>query len=155
MRLIGNYGHHPMIWDYYFYATVLHGLGVVGHLDKARKVFDEMSREGCTPSTATCNTLIQVTCKKGDVEDAVAVFDDMIRKGYIRNVVTYTLLIRGLCHARKIDRAMKLLDKMKREGCDPNVWTYDVLSGIHLRKGRSRECLGFVRDNEQRRGMLA
>lgn len=127
--------------DVVSYTTVLHGLGVAGQLDKARKVFDEMSIEGCKPSTATYNALIQVTCKKGNLEDAVAVFDDMVRKGYIPNVVTYTVLIRGLCHAGKFVRAMKLLDRMKSEGCEPNVQTYNVLIRYSLEEGEIEKGL--------------
>ncbi|PUZ77045.1 hypothetical protein GQ55_1G339900 [Panicum hallii var. hallii] len=127
--------------DVVSYTTVLHGLGVSGQLDKARKVFDEMSKEGCLPSTATYNALIQVICKKGNVEDAVAVFDDMIGKGYVPNVVTYTVLIRGLCHAGKIDRAIKLLERMKSEGCEPNVQTYNVLIGYSFEDGEIEKAL--------------
>ena len=104
-------------------------------------MFDEMSREGCTPSIATYNALIHVTCKKGNVEDPVAVFDDMIRKGYVPNVVTYTVLIRGLCHAGKIDRAMKLLDRMKREGCEPDVQIHNVLIRYSFEEGEIKKAL--------------
>ncbi|EEE57575.1 hypothetical protein OsJ_07927 [Oryza sativa Japonica Group] len=61
--------------DVVSYTTMVHGLGVAGQLEKARKVFDEMAKEGCAPSVATYNALIQVICKKGNVEDAVTVFD--------------------------------------------------------------------------------
>ncbi|KAK3154905.1 hypothetical protein QOZ80_2BG0196440 [Eleusine coracana subsp. coracana] len=127
--------------DVVSYTTVVHGLGVAGQLEKARKVFDEMSKEGCTPLTATYNALIQVICKKGNVEDAMAVFDDMFKKGYVPNTITYTVLIRGLCHVGKIDRAMKLLERMKAEGCEPVVQTYNVLIRYSFEDGEIEKAL--------------
>ncbi|XP_062222446.1 pentatricopeptide repeat-containing protein At1g74900, mitochondrial [Phragmites australis] len=127
--------------DVVSYTTVVHGLGVAGQLDRARKVFDEMSKEGCMPSTATYNALIQVICKKGNVKDAVAMFDDMTRKGYVPDVVTYTVLIRGLCHAGKIDRALKLLEMMKIKGCEPVVQTYNVLIRYSFEEGEIEKAM--------------
>uniref|UniRef100_A0ACD5ZKB9 Uncharacterized protein n=6 Tax=Avena sativa TaxID=4498 RepID=A0ACD5ZKB9_AVESA len=127
--------------DIISYTTVIHGLGVAGQLDKARKLFDEMSKEGCTPSVATYNALIQVICKKGNVEDALTVFDGMVQKDYTPNVVTYTVLIRGLCHAVKIDRAMKLMERMKNEGCEPVVQTYNVLIRYSFEEGEIEKAL--------------
>ncbi|CAL5009239.1 unnamed protein product [Urochloa decumbens] len=135
--------------DVVSYTTGLHGLGVARQLDKARKLFDEMSKQGCVPSTATYNALIQVICKKGNVEDAVAVFDYMVGKGYVPNVVTYTVLIRGLCHAKKIDRAMKLLQRMKSEGCEPDVQTLNVLLRYSFEEGEIEKALDlFERMNK-------
>uniref|UniRef100_J3LFV0 Pentacotripeptide-repeat region of PRORP domain-containing protein n=1 Tax=Oryza brachyantha TaxID=4533 RepID=J3LFV0_ORYBR len=127
--------------DVVSYTTMVHGLGVAGQLEKARKVFDEMSKEGCTPSVATYNALIQVICKKANVEDAVMVFDDMLVKGYVPNVVTYTVLIRGLCHAGKIDRGLNLLERMKNGGCEPVVQTYNVLIRYSCQEGEMEKCL--------------
>jgi pentatricopeptide repeat protein len=127
--------------DVVSYTTVLHGLGVAGQLEKARKVFDEMSKEGCPPSTPTYNALIQVICKKGNVEDAVAVFNDMIGKSFVPNRVTYTVLIRGLCHAKKIDRAMKLLERMKSEGCEPSVQAHNVIIRYSFEEGEIEKAL--------------
>uniref|UniRef100_A0A0D9YWF6 RING-type domain-containing protein n=1 Tax=Oryza glumipatula TaxID=40148 RepID=A0A0D9YWF6_9ORYZ len=127
--------------DVVSYTTMVHGLGVAGQLEKARKVFDEMAKEGCAPSVATYNALIQVICKKGNVEDAVTVFDGMLVKGYVPNVVTYTVLIRGLCHAGKIDRGLKLLERMKNGGCEPIVQTYNVLIRYLFEEGEMEKGL--------------
>ncbi|KAK1618885.1 hypothetical protein QYE76_024402 [Lolium multiflorum] len=122
--------------DIVSYTTVIHGLGLAGQLDKARKLFDEMSKEGCcAPSVATYNALIQVICKKGNIDDALTVFDDMLQQDLTPNVVTYTVLIRGLCHAAKIDQAMKLMERMKNEGCEPVVQTYNVLIRYSFEEG--------------------
>ncbi|KAK1618890.1 hypothetical protein QYE76_024407 [Lolium multiflorum] len=122
--------------DIVSYTTVIHGLGLAGQLDKARKLFDEMSKEGCcAPSVATYNALIQVICKKGNIDDALTVFDDMLQNNLTPNVVTYTVLIRGLCHAARIDQAMKLMERMKSEGCEPVVQTYNVLIRYSFEEG--------------------
>jgi pentatricopeptide repeat protein len=90
---------------------------------------------------ATYNALIQVICKKGNVEDALTVFDDMLQQDLTPNVVTYTVLIRGLCHAAKIDQAMKLMERMKSKGCEPVVQTYNVLIRYSFEEGEIDKAL--------------
>lgn len=46
--------------DVVSYTTVVHGLGIDGQIERARKVFDEMIGEGVLPNVATYNALIQV-----------------------------------------------------------------------------------------------
>lgn len=46
--------------DVVSYTTVVHGLGIDGQIDRARKVFDDMIANGILPSVATYNALIQV-----------------------------------------------------------------------------------------------
>ncbi|MQL85404.1 hypothetical protein Taro_017920 [Colocasia esculenta] len=113
--------------DVVSYTTVVHGLGLAGHVDRARKVFDEMIREGCLPSVATYNALIQVTCKKDIVKNALVLFDEMRSKGYTPNSTTFNLVIRGLCHSGEMDKAMELMEQMKCEECEPNVQTYNIV----------------------------
>lgn len=60
MKKRGRKGEGDCRPDVVSYTTVVHGLGVDGQVEKARKVFDEMIREGVLPSVATYNALIQV-----------------------------------------------------------------------------------------------
>lgn len=136
--------------DVVSYTTMVHGLGVAGQLDNARKLFDEMVGEGCLPSVATYNALIQVICKKGCVKDAILLFDEMLRKGYTPNSITYNLVIRGLCHAGKMDEAMEFFSRMKLDGCEPNVQTYTILIRYWLEEGEFEKGLElFGRMGEQ------
>ncbi|WOK99808.1 pentatricopeptide repeat-containing protein [Canna indica] len=121
--------------DVVSYTTMVHGLGLNGQLEKARKLLDEMVSEGCLPSVPTYNALIQVICKKGCVKDAILLFDEMVRKGYTPNSITYNLVIRGLCHAGKMDEAMEFLDRMKLDKCEPNVQTFNILLRYWLEEG--------------------
>jgi pentatricopeptide repeat protein len=129
--------------DVVTYTTVVHGLGLNGKLDRAREMFDEMTKEGCLPTVATYNALMQVTCKKGNVDDAVKMFDEMPIKGCQSNVVTYTVLIKGLCHAEKMDHAMELFEKMKQAGPDPNVQIYNILIRHLLDEGEIEKALNL------------
>ncbi|KAK3439990.1 hypothetical protein EUGRSUZ_B00331 [Eucalyptus grandis] len=93
--------------DVVTYTTVIHGFGIVGEIKKAKRVFDEMAREGILPSVATYNAMIQVLYRKDNVEKAILVFEEVLRKGYVPNSITYNLVITGLCHAGHMDRAVE------------------------------------------------
>ncbi|KAI0488963.1 hypothetical protein KFK09_028802 [Dendrobium nobile] len=135
--------------DVVSYTTVVHGLGVAGQTENARKVFDEMIVEGCLPSVATYNALIQVLCKKDCIQNALLVFDEMLRRGYTPNVTTYNVLIRGLCHGSEMGRAMEFMDRMRQEGCRPNVQTYNVVIRHWCEEGeieKALELLGMMKE---------
>ncbi|KAK9119609.1 hypothetical protein Scep_017702 [Stephania cephalantha] len=137
--------------DVVTYTTVVHGFGVVGEVEKARRVFDDMVKEGCLPSVATYTALIQVLCKKSSVEDALVVFEEMVRKGYVPNTTTYNVVIRGLCHSGKMEKAMELMGRMKDDECEPNIQTYNVVIRYFCDAGeveKGMELFGKMRSGE-------
>ncbi|ONK59619.1 uncharacterized protein A4U43_C08F8330 [Asparagus officinalis] len=154
MKKRGRKGAECCRPDVVSYTTVVHGLGIDGQIERARKVFDEMIGEGVLPNVATYNALIQVICKKGCVEDAVVVFNEMVRKRYTPNVITYNLVIRGLSHAGKMNRAMEFLEKMKLDGCEPNVQTYNVLIRYCLEEGEIERGLELFETMGKKGGCL-
>ncbi|XP_009106148.1 pentatricopeptide repeat-containing protein At1g74900, mitochondrial [Brassica rapa] len=130
--------------DVVTYTTVVHGLGVAGEVKRAKKVFDEMIREGVLPSVATHNALIQVLCKKDTVENAVSVFEEMVRKGYEPNVTTYNVLIRGLFHAGEFTRGEEMMRTMEEEGgCEASFQTYNMMMRYYLECGEVEKALGL------------
>ncbi|KAJ0981912.1 hypothetical protein J5N97_010167 [Dioscorea zingiberensis] len=140
--------------DVVSHTTVIHGLGLAGEIDKARKVFDEMINEGCLPSVATYNALVQVICKKGSVEDALLVFDEMLKKGYVPNWITYNLVIRGLCHAGEMERAMEFFKRMEDDGVAPNVQSYNILVRHWMEEGEMEKGLELFERMKGRGGCL-
>ncbi|KAG0490743.1 hypothetical protein HPP92_007606 [Vanilla planifolia] len=140
--------------DVVSYTTVVHGLGIAGQTDKARKVFDEMIAEGCLPSVATYNALIQVLCKKDCCRNALLMFDEMLKRGYTPNVITYNVLIRGLCHGGEMERAVEFMKKMKGEGCEPNVQTYNILIRNCCEEGEMEKGLELLERMKKEGGCL-
>ncbi|KAK8956077.1 Pentatricopeptide repeat-containing protein [Platanthera guangdongensis] len=132
--------------DVVSYTTVVHGLGLAGQIENARKVFDEMISQGCLPSVATYNAFIQVLCKKDSIQNALMVFEEMLRRGYTPNVTTYNVLIRGLCHGGEMERAMELMQKwmVRDERCRPNVHTYNIVIRHWCEKGETEKALELV-----------
>lgn len=132
--------------DVVSYTTVVHGLGLAGEIENARKVFGEMISQGCLPSVATYNAFMQVLCKKDSIQNALVVFEEMLRRGYTPNVTTYNVLIRGLCHGGEMERAMELMEKRMAgdEGCRPNVQTYNILIRHWCEKGETEKALELV-----------
>ncbi|PKA49706.1 Pentatricopeptide repeat-containing protein [Apostasia shenzhenica] len=135
--------------DVISYTTVVHGLGLAGQTEKARKVFDEMIAHGCLPSVATYNALIQVLCKKNEIHSALKVFDEMLSRGYTPNVTTYNVVIRGLCHAGEMERAMGFMEAMRSEGSEPTVQTYNLVIRHWCEEGemeKGLDLLGKMKD---------
>lgn len=133
--------------DVVSYTTVVHGLGLAGRIDTARKLLDEMISQGCLPSVATYNAFIQVLCKKDSIQNALEVFDEMLRRGYTPNATTYNSLIRGLFHGGETVRAMDFMEKTMRrsEGCKPNVQTYNIVIKHWCEEGEVAKALELVR----------
>lgn len=140
--------------DVVSYTTVVHGLGMDGQIERARKVFDGMIGEGILPTVATYNALIQVICKKGSVEDAILVFNKMVERGYTPNIITYNLVIRGLCHAGEMKRGMEFLERMRVEECEPNVQTYTILIRYWFEEGEIEKGLELFETMEKKGGCL-
>ncbi|KAK1322822.1 putative pentatricopeptide repeat-containing protein [Acorus calamus] len=77
------------VCDVVAYTTVIHGVGLAGDVARAGRVFRDMVREGCEPSVATYNAMIQVLCRKDCVEDAFFLFDEMVSRGCSPNATTF------------------------------------------------------------------
>lgn len=140
--------------DVVSYTTVVHGLGIAGQTENARKVFDNMIFEGCLPSVATYNALIQVLFKKDCIQNALLVFDEMLRRGYTPNVTTYNVVIRGLCHGGEMGRAMEFMERMQHEGCKPNVQTYNVVIRHWCEQGEMEKALELLAKMKEGGGCL-
>ncbi|KAI9110669.1 hypothetical protein K1719_018535 [Acacia pycnantha] len=80
---------------------------------KARKWFDEMMRNGCTPNVVTYTALIHGCLKARKVSNANELFEMMLKEGCMPNVITYTSLIDDLGKARQIEKACQIYARMR------------------------------------------
>ncbi|KAK1287919.1 Pentatricopeptide repeat-containing protein [Acorus calamus] len=131
------------VCDVVAYTTVIHGVGLAGDVARARRVFRDMVREGCEPSVATYNAMIQILCRKDSVENAFFLFDEMVSRGCSPNATTYNAVIRGLCHCGELDRAEGLVGRMVLEGCEPETQTYNVLIRHFCVVGEFERAMGL------------
>ncbi|KAE8722133.1 putative WRKY transcription factor 23 [Hibiscus syriacus] len=130
------------------FGALIHGYCLNGKLDKARKLFDDMSTSAkILPSTATYNILIESLCKVNDVQAALSLMDDMKAKGVKPNTTTYNAMFKGLKENNLSDDAVLLVDGMIDSGCRPDNQTMEILTGW-LSAGGSEKLRSFVQGNK-------
>lgn len=107
------------------YTTMMRGFCLVGMIDHAQKLFDEM---GCEKNLFAYNTLVNGFCKKGLMENARKILDEMVGSEIcMPDMVTFTTLIDGFCKKGEMDKAMSCFDEMSKMNVEPNVFTYNAL----------------------------
>nr|GEV29837.1 hypothetical protein [Tanacetum cinerariifolium] len=94
-RMSGKEG----LFDVYTYTNMIKAHCMVGDVDKAKRVLDEMSGKGVEPSVVT----------------AVRVKDEMIASPVGANLVVYNTLLYGLCKEHMMDKAV-LIDCLMKYG---------------------------------------
>ncbi|KAF2284811.1 hypothetical protein GH714_030727 [Hevea brasiliensis] len=103
----------------YSFNTLLLQLGKFGLVTLAQNVYTQLLSSGVKPSLLTLNTMINIFCKEGKVQEAMnrnldkafEVFDWMVKDGCDPNSVTYSTLINALCNEGSIGEAMNMLGR--------------------------------------------
>ncbi|XP_076891036.1 uncharacterized protein LOC143542305 [Bidens hawaiensis] len=118
----------------------------IGDVERARQVFDEMSRpDGCGANEVTFTVLIHGLCEAGKVTEAYELKERMGVKGCRPTTRTYTVLIKAVCDMGLTDKAMCLLDEMVDNGSEPNTHTFTILIDALCREGKINEANGMFR----------
>ncbi|KAH9696345.1 pentatricopeptide repeat-containing protein [Citrus sinensis] len=103
------------------------GLIIVGQVEKALKLFDEMQLNGVVPDSITYATLVDGLCKNGFVLEAVELFHTLKNLKCELNIGAYNCLIDGLCKSGQLEVAWELFQRLPHEGLMPNVVTYNIM----------------------------
>lgn len=106
-------------------ATVLSACAHIGSLDMGEAIHDYIKRHGTKCDLYLGNSLIDMYCKCGVVENALVVFHEMEKK----DSVSWTSIISGLAVNGFADYALELFMQMLREGVRP---THGSFVGILL-----------------------
>ncbi|XP_044959164.1 pentatricopeptide repeat-containing protein At1g19720 [Hordeum vulgare subsp. vulgare] len=91
--------------------------------DEARRLLDDMRREGTEPGVVTWNTLISSYARSGDLDVAVDLLGQMEECGVEPDVVTWTSLVSGFVHSDRGDEALQWFIRMRVAGVEPNGMT--------------------------------
>lgn len=106
-------------------ATVLSACAHIGSLDMGKAIHDYIKRHSTKCDLYLGNSLIDMYCKCGVVENALVVFHEMEKK----DSVSWTSIISGLAVNGFADYALELFMQMLREGVRP---THGSFVGILL-----------------------
>lgn len=109
------------------YSILVRGLGDVGELSEARKLFDEMLERKCPVDILAHNSLLEAMCKAGNIDEAHGMLREMRSIGAEPDAFSYSIFIHAFCEANDIHSVFRVLDSMKRYNLVPNVFTYNCI----------------------------
>ncbi|KAH6822468.1 origin recognition complex subunit 4 [Perilla frutescens var. hirtella] len=112
---------------------------------KAIEFYELMGQFGIKPSIVTYNTMLDVFCRHGDVQEAL----DLLREMH-PNAVTYNVLIDGLSKKGEIEKAEELIAEMLNKGLKLSVYSYNSLVSVYCHKGMLAEAIGVQQDMKMR-----
>ncbi|GAB4847634.1 hypothetical protein Ancab_026695 [Ancistrocladus abbreviatus] len=101
-----------------------------GNVENAKKVYEQMTKEGSTPSILVYSCVIHAFCQHGCVREAFDLMNEMVGCGYLPSPSICNAVISGFCSQGKVTSALKLMEDMVGRGCVPEVGTYSPLIDV-------------------------
>jgi pentatricopeptide repeat protein len=101
---------------------------VLGRVEDAAQLLNEMPGWGFSRTAASFNTLIAAYCHdSGGMETALRLKERMEREGLVPNEVTYNTIVHGLCKEGRMRQASRVVNEMRLKGVTPNTITFNTL----------------------------
>uniref|UniRef100_A0A0V0IVU4 Putative pentatricopeptide repeat-containing protein, mitochondrial-like n=1 Tax=Solanum chacoense TaxID=4108 RepID=A0A0V0IVU4_SOLCH len=117
---------------------------------KAREVYKMMGEFGIMSTIITYNTMLDLFCREGEVEQALDLLSEMERRECYPNDVTYNILINGLSKKGEFNHARGLIGEMLNKGLEVSAHTYNPLIYGYCVKGMVVEALSLGEEMEVR-----
>eukprot|EP01018_Ginkgo_biloba_P005078 Gb_12201 [translate_table: standard] len=122
-------------------ASVISMCGHLGVLEQGKKIHDYMIKRGFESDVLVGNTLIDMYCKCGCLEEACRVFGKMLK----RDVVSWNEMIVGYAQNGHVDEALKIFHEMQLVGVEPNVISWTAVIAACAQNGHVNEALKLFR----------
>nr|GME18535.1 putative pentatricopeptide repeat-containing protein At1g12700, mitochondrial [Ipomoea batatas] len=119
-------GLHPDVVTY----TILQGLFLIGLLNVARDVFNDLISKGRCLNVNTYTVMINGLCREGLIDEALELLRKMERNDCLPNTVTYNVILEGFVREKKWLEANLLLDEMVVKGISPNECTLFFINDL-------------------------
>lgn len=91
--------------------------------EEARRLVDDMRRQGTEPGLVTWNTLVSSYARSGELDVAMEMLEQMEESGVAPDVVTWTSLVSGFVHGDRGGEALWCFARMRLAGVEPNGMT--------------------------------
>ncbi|OVA03295.1 Pentatricopeptide repeat [Macleaya cordata] len=111
---------------------------------EAKRVYDEMTKEGGLPSALVYASLIRGLCQEGEIREAFELMNEMVGHGYFPVSSTFNALISEFCRQGKVESASKLMEEMVGRGCFPDTGSFSPLIDTFCRKGDLQRALRLL-----------
>jgi pentatricopeptide repeat protein len=112
------------------YNVLLLGCTTAARFDIADSIYADMVRNNINPSVELTNTVLQMYCKSGRIDNALSVFDSSNH-----TTVTYIVMLLGCIIARQFDTADKLVLRMTQEGISITSHLQTTLIKLYCARG--------------------
>ncbi|KAK1264145.1 Pentatricopeptide repeat-containing protein [Acorus gramineus] len=122
--------------DGYVFPTVLRSCARSGSLEHGTMVHADVFKFGLDVNLKTCNSMIDMYSKCGDLKDARRVFDAMVR----REVLSWNSMLSGYVGVGSVDLAVAMVGSMGSDGLEPDSVTWNTVMDGYCRAGRCMEA---------------
>ncbi|KAI7983110.1 Pentatricopeptide repeat-containing protein [Camellia lanceoleosa] len=116
------------------YYPLVSGLRKVGRMERVNEFVDEILKKGIELGQVGFNTMINVCCKEGMIDEALGLHVIMQKKGFMLDVFLYDMISNRLCELGQMDEAKTLLSIMVKRSV-----TFDMGSFTNF-LGRLGHC---------------
>ncbi|KAK3433305.1 hypothetical protein EUGRSUZ_D00876 [Eucalyptus grandis] len=108
------------------YNTVIKGYCLMGALDPALSLLDEMEKMGIGPDLITLNTLLEAFHANGRFLEGEKMWDLIVSKKFNPSIRSYNTRIRGLLSQNRVADAVKLFDEMRDKGIEADTYSFNA-----------------------------
>ncbi|KAF8031418.1 hypothetical protein BT93_D0581 [Corymbia citriodora subsp. variegata] len=108
------------------YNIVIKGYYLMGDVDSALSLLNEMEEEGIKPNLITWNTLLEASYGNGRLLEGEKIWDLMVSKNVTPSVRSYNPRLRAVLSQNRVTDAIKLLDEMRDKGIEADTHSYNA-----------------------------
>ncbi|GJJ78232.1 hypothetical protein EMPS_10591 [Entomortierella parvispora] len=135
-----------------------------GNLDRARRIFDGMARQGIALDVDTAETLLLEFCQQKDFQPALQVLEKSLQDKRVPSITAANVLLQELVRSDRLDESVAVFrDLTEKHGLKPDQTTYRRLlnlTSMHGQLAMSQRvlstlfALGVKRDGELYRDLM-
>ncbi|XP_044468316.1 pentatricopeptide repeat-containing protein At3g49170, chloroplastic [Mangifera indica] len=132
------------------FASLLSGASCIGAASKGEQIHARIIKSGFESNHLTCNALISMYSRCGNIEAAFQVFKEMDD----RNVISWTSMITAFAKHGSAARALEVFREMLEAGIRPNGITYIAVLSACSHVGLISEGWKLFRSMHEEHGIL-
>ncbi|XP_010533803.1 PREDICTED: pentatricopeptide repeat-containing protein At1g11900 [Tarenaya hassleriana] len=120
-------------------------------IDKVLLMLDQMKGWECKPDLITCNTVLDILGRAGNLNEMLRLFSSMKEDGLVPDIITYNTLFNGFKKAGRLDLCTIYYEEMHRSGIQPDLLTYTAVIDSFGRSGNIEDSLRLFDEMKQRK----
>jgi pentatricopeptide repeat protein len=132
--------------DEIMYNSLLDGCAQNNLLDEGMRLFDEMQKEGISPSNFTLSIMVKLLNRARKLEQAFDLVRDLPQKyNFKPNAHVYTNLIQACIGNRQSSRAVSVFESMVKDRVQPDSRTYSIIIRSCFNQDKYEQAVALLR----------